>query len=74
MAQPPPLECARCDLPALIVVEHPALFRMVIPYCVLHYLLEARHLKLIDIQSPEGQAVLSSSTVLRGYVVPRTVS
>jgi hypothetical protein len=66
MAQPP-LECARCDLPAPILVEHPALYMMAVPYCPLHYVLEAAGLHPIEVSSPEA----ADYTVLRGYVVPR---
>jgi len=58
-------------LPALILVEHPALYRMVVPYCPLHYVIEAPWLDPVDVDSPEGQALLRSHTLLRGYVVPR---
>jgi hypothetical protein len=65
------LECARCDDPATVLIVHPHLYLMVIPLCALDYVLQAPDCEPIDIKSPEGQEVLETHTVLRGFVVPR---
>jgi hypothetical protein len=66
------LACADCDQPATILVVHPHLFAMAVPLCALHYVLDAPHLDPIDLSSPEGADVLSTHTVLRGWLVPRS--
>jgi hypothetical protein len=65
MAQAPPLECAECDIPATVLIVHPALYQMVVPACGRHGELYA-DLEALPVDSPEA----SDFTVLRGFYVP----